>query len=73
MKMSRRGFLKALGQVVIGGSLTAVGGYVYTHKVEPGWLTVERVQVPVKALKPALEGFRIVHMSDLAPLPLYSA
>jgi hypothetical protein len=65
MKMSRRGFLKALAQVVIGGSVAAGGGYGYSRQVEPGWLTVERVQVPVKALKPALEGFKIVHMSDL--------
>ncbi|GAB4412514.1 MAG: metallophosphoesterase [Anaerolineae bacterium] len=65
MKMSRRGFLKALAQVVIGGSVAAGGGYGYSRQVEPGWLTVERVQVPVKALRPALEGFKIVHMSDL--------
>lgn len=69
MKLSRRGFLKALGQVAIGSSLTVAGGYVYTHKVEPGWLTVEQVQVPVKGLRPALEGFKIVHMSDLHLYP----
>jgi predicted MPP superfamily phosphohydrolase len=65
MKMSRRGFLKALGQVVIGGSVAAVGGYGYIRQVEPGWLTVEQVQVPIKGLRPTLEGFKIVHMSDL--------
>lgn len=65
MRMSRRGFLKALGQVAIGGSLTVAGGYGYSREIEPGWLTVERVQVPIKALRPALEGFKIVQMSDL--------
>ncbi len=65
MKVSRRGFLKALGQVVVGGSLAIAGGYAYGTQVEPDWLTIERVHVPLKNLKPALEGFKIVHLSDL--------
>jgi uncharacterized protein len=64
MKTSRRSFLKALGQVAVGGSIALAGGYGYSTRVEPSWLTVEQVQIPLKTLKPALEGFRIVQMSD---------
>ncbi len=65
MKVSRRGFLKALGQVIVGGGLTVAGGYTYGTQVEPERLTIERIQVPLKNLKPALEGFKIVQLSDL--------
>lgn len=65
MKVSRRGFLKALGQVIVGGGLTVAGGYAYGTQVEPERLTIERILVPLKNLKPALEGFRIVQLSDL--------
>jgi predicted MPP superfamily phosphohydrolase len=65
MKVSRRGFLKALGQVAVGGSLAAIGGHQYITRIEPEWLALERVQVPVKNLKPGLEGFKIVQLSDL--------
>jgi predicted MPP superfamily phosphohydrolase len=65
MKLNRRQFLKTLGLVAAGGALLSGGGYTYVTQVETDWLVVERVQVPIKNLKPALEGFKIVHMSDL--------
>ncbi|MBI1882098.1 MAG: metallophosphoesterase [Chloroflexi bacterium] len=65
MKMSRRAFLKAIGQVSVGSGLALAGGYAYSTQVEPGWLTVERVQVPIKNLRPGLEGFKIVQLSDI--------
>lgn len=34
-------------------------------KVEPRWLVVERVTVPLRRLPPALDGLRIAHLSDL--------
>ncbi len=64
MKMGRRDFFKAMGLTIAGTTLTAVSGVAYAKKVEPGKLTVESVQIPLKKLKPALEGFKIVHMSD---------
>jgi predicted MPP superfamily phosphohydrolase len=69
LKVNRRGFLKALGQVIAGGSLTLAGGYVYGTRVEPEHLTIERVQVPLKNLPSALEGFKIVQLSDLHLYP----
>ena len=65
MKMNRRSFLKTLGRVAVGGGLALAGGYGYSTQIEPGLLTVEHVQIPLKNLKPALEGFKIVHMSDI--------
>ncbi len=65
MKVSRRGFLKAFGQIIAGGCLAAGGGYYYSTRIEPERLVVERVQVPLKNLKSALTGFRIVQLSDL--------
>lgn len=65
MKTSRRGFLKALGQVVLGSAAAGAVGYGYSTEIEPDWLSVEQVEIPLKKLKPALEGFKIVHMSDI--------
>lgn len=65
MQTSRRNFLKALGQVVLGSAVTGAVGYGYSTQIEPDWLTIEQVQVPFRKLKPALEGFKIVQMSDI--------
>jgi predicted MPP superfamily phosphohydrolase len=65
MKISRRNFLKALGQVTLGSLVAGAAGYGYSTQIEPGWLAVEQIRVPVKQLKPALEGFKIVQMSDI--------
>lgn len=65
MRTSRRGFLKALGQVVLGSAAAGAVGYGYSTEIEPDWLSVEQVEIPVKKLGPALEGFKIVHMSDI--------
>lgn len=65
MKTSRRGFLKALGQVVLGSAAAGAVGYGYSTEIEPDWLSVEQVEIPLKKLRPALEGFKIVHMSDI--------
>lgn len=64
MKLNRRRFLKWFGATVAAGGVTAVGGPYYARYVEPGWLTVESVEVPIAGLPPALEGFKIVQMSD---------
>lgn len=65
MKFTRRTFLQGLA----GASLTAVAGYTYTTQIEPERLTIESVQVPIRGLKPALEGFKIVQLSDFHLYP----
>ena len=59
--MNRRKFLKraALAGVGIGG-LGALDALV----VEPRWIAVERVTVPVPGLAPSLDGLRVVLISD---------
>jgi predicted MPP superfamily phosphohydrolase len=65
MQMNRRQFLKALGHVSAAYAVGGVGLYQYGTRVEPEWLVVEQVQVPLKNLPPALEGFKIVQLSDI--------
>ena len=68
-QISRRQFLRTAAKIFAGTLAVAVGGgyagYHYTASIEPGWLDITRVQVPLKNIGPALDGFKIVHMSDL--------
>lgn len=69
MKTTRRKFLRFVGGAIAGAGITAVSGYAYATKIEPEWLTVEKVSVPLKNLPAALEGFRIVQLSDFHLYP----
>ncbi len=69
MKINRRNFLKSLSQAAIGSSIAIVGGYEYGKHVGAKRPVVERVQVPLKGLKPALEAFKIVQLSDFHLYP----
>jgi len=64
VKISRRGFLKALGHVSLGYLAAGIGAYKYGTLLEPEWLAIEHVTIPIPRLKPLFEGFRIVQMSD---------
>jgi len=64
VKISRRGFLKALGHVSLGYLVAGIGAYKYGTLLEPEWLAIEYVTIPIPRLKPLFEGFRIVQMSD---------
>lgn len=63
--MTRRGFLRWLGWTV--GSVGAIGfgGWKYAWDMEPWWLTLERVTVPIAGLPPSLEDLTIAQLSDL--------
>jgi predicted MPP superfamily phosphohydrolase len=65
MKINRRDFLKGIGQVVAGSCIATVGAYEYSSQVESQSLVVERVHIPLENLKPSLEGFKIVQISDI--------
>ena len=45
--------------------LSALGGTGYAALVEPHWLALERVDVPLPGLPAGLDGFTIVQLSDL--------
>jgi predicted MPP superfamily phosphohydrolase len=63
--ISRRGCLKAGLRLVAGSALAALGGTAYMTKIEPGWLKLERVRIPIPTLPPSFDGFRIAQLSDI--------
>ncbi len=65
MKITRRKFLKRVIPCVAGGCLTIAGVLGYSLEIEPQWLTIEKVQIPLKNLNPALTGFKIAQLSDI--------
>ncbi len=67
-KINRRKFL-TIGAAAVAGGLVTAATHVYRND-ESEHLVVERVQIPIKNLKPAFEGFRIVQMSDFHLYPL---
>lgn len=60
-RLSRRSFLRA---GVFAAAGTAAAGIVDTG-IEPGQLAVARVSVPLPALPPGFDGYRIVQLTDL--------
>ncbi|MEM7115996.1 MAG: metallophosphoesterase [Chloroflexota bacterium] len=46
------------------GSIAGLASLVYANQIEAKALTVETVHLPITDLHPALEGFKIVQMSD---------
>ncbi len=67
-KINRRKFL-TIGAAAVAGGLVTAATHVYLND-ESEHLVVERVQIPIKNLKPAFEGFTIVQMSDFHLYPL---
>ncbi len=68
MKMNRRKFLQ-LTSAALASSVVAVTGYVAWGD-EADSPVVERVQIPIKALPAALEGFTIAVLADFHLYPL---
>lgn len=64
--ITRRKFLR----VVAGSLLTAGGGLAYARGVEPRWLAVTRIRVPLSLPLKATPALRILHLSDLHLSPV---
>jgi uncharacterized protein len=65
--LTRRGFLKLTGAALAAGFVTTTGVVGLANQVyEP---VIRRIAIPVRDLKPALEGFRIVQMTDFHMYP----
>ncbi len=63
-QVSRRDFLKFVAvEAVLGSATVATIGYI--ARIEPRWLQVEEVEVPITGLPSRLDGLRIVQLSDL--------
>jgi len=65
--MSRRKFLAA-GTMALGGAVATAVYHLHSHD-ESGQLVVERLTLPIRGLDPALEGFRLVQLSDFHLYP----
>jgi len=69
MRLNRRGFLKVLGHVLTAYGLGAIGAYQYSIHLEPEWLSLKKIRIPLKTLGNALDGFTIVQLSDIHLFP----
>jgi len=64
-RISRRRFLRLGCGVLVGGAATCALGPVYATQVEPRWIEVTRLDVPLPGLPEALDRFTITQLSDL--------
>jgi predicted MPP superfamily phosphohydrolase len=69
MPLSRRSFLRTLIRATALLGASAASGAGYSMFAEPGWLSVERVDVPIRNLPHGLAGLRIAQLSDLHASP----
>ena len=60
-RFSRRKFLKSLGGVAV--ALSGIVGYA--RLLEPNWVDIERITLPLRGLPAHLDGLRIVQLSDI--------
>lgn len=65
MTQTRRKFIRNLSIAALGGGLGLGGGYYYSRNIEPEWLTIERLTLPIQQLGDPFEGFKLVQLSDL--------
>jgi predicted MPP superfamily phosphohydrolase len=71
--VSRRGFLKwILGSGAV-GAVSLFSGRVYITKIEPRWVEVVKVDVPIRGLPTPLHGFTIAQLSDFHAGPYIKA
>ncbi len=63
-KITRRGFLKAIGITTAGIGASCLAGYGYIFYIEPRWPAIEFIEIPIANLPRGLRGFKIVCLSD---------
>lgn len=63
--MSRRAFLRAAAHTFAGLFVSAPLAWLYSTRVEPDWLDVERVTLALRGLPRPFEGFTLAQFSDL--------
>ena len=63
--LSRRQFLKFVLRSAALSGAAMFSGAIWSDRLEPGWIEVSTVRLPIKRLTPAFEGFRLVQISDL--------
>ena len=63
--ISRRGMLRAALHVGAGLMMGSVGLGWYGTRLEPDWLKLERISVPILRLPPAFDGYRLAQITDI--------
>jgi predicted MPP superfamily phosphohydrolase len=64
-KMTRRGLLRTSVRLGIGAAAVGSGALAFAHYVEPSWLEIENLDMPLRRLPRAFDGFRIAQISDI--------
>ncbi len=64
-RLSRRRFLQLGCGALLAGAVTCVSGPAYVTQMEPRWIEVVRLDVPLRGLAKTLDGFAIAQVSDL--------
>jgi hypothetical protein len=67
---ARRVFLRRAVTWSVASGLGALGGYGLW--VEPRWLRVRRLRLPLRGLPPALVGLKVAHLTDWSTTPVYT-
>lgn len=63
--LTRRRFLQGFLKGIAGAGLTLGGMVGYTRLIEPRWLSIDQIEIPIIGLSPALDGKRIAQLSDI--------
>jgi len=64
-QISRRKFLKLGLGALVSGAVACVSGPLYVTQIEPRWIEITRLDIPLPSLPAALDGFTISQLSDL--------
>lgn len=64
-KITRRGLLRSGVRLGIGAAALSSGALAFGRYVEPDWIEVEQVEIPLPRLPRAFDGFRLAQISDI--------
>lgn len=64
-RITRRRLLGAALGTALAAPVAGAAGYGYVREIEPDWVAVERIDLPLPRLHRAFEGYRIIQISDL--------
>lgn len=62
---NRRDLTKVGALIAVSGGLISLGGLHYAARIEPEWVEVTRIGLPLPRLQPEFNGYQIVQISDL--------
>ena len=63
--LSRRGFIKYTGLGALAGVFLGFSAWSYATQVEPRWIDITEIHLPLRRLPPSFNGLRVVQLSDI--------